>query len=112
MRPEPMKSVPVDPNNPEKPIKLIVQATQYLVDEVSRMHALASDGSDCKTAFAGSVLLAELNRRIETYQQRGLQALVQIVNNLVREYDKPAVQPPTIGKEPTDGDQPPATPAQ
>lgn len=112
MRQEPMKSVPVDPNNPEKPIKLIVQATQYLVDEVSRMHALASDGSDCKTAFAGSVLLAELNRRIETYQQRGLPALVQIVNNLVREYDKPAVQPPVIGKEPADGNQPPAAPAQ
>lgn len=112
MRPEPMKSVPVDPNNPEKPIKLIVQATQYLVDEVSRMHALASDGSDCKTAFAGSVLLAELNRRIETYQQRGLQALVQIVNDLVREYDRPAVQPPTTEKEPADGNQPPATPAQ
>ena len=112
MRPEPMKSVPVDPNNPEKPIKLIVQATQYLVDEVSRMHALASDGSDCKTAFAGSVLLAELNRRIETYQQRGLQALVQIVNDLVREYDRPAVQPPAAGKEPADGNQPPAAPAQ
>ena len=112
MRQEPMKSVPVDPNNPEKPIKLIVQATQYLVDEVSRMHALASDGSDCKTAFAGSVLLAELNRRIETYQQRGLQALVQIVNDLVREYDKPAVQPPATGKEPADDNQPPAAPAQ
>ena len=112
MRQEPMKSVPVDPNNPEKPIKLIVQATQYLVDEVSRMHALASDGLDCKTAFAGSVLLAELNRRIETYQQRGLQALVQIVNDLVREYDRPAVQPPVAGKELADGNQPPATPAQ
>lgn len=111
MRQEPMKSVPVDPNNPEKPIKLIVQATQYLVDEVSRMHALASDGSDCKTAFAESVLLAELNRRIETYQQRGLQALVQIVNDLVREYDKPAVQPPAPGKETGNGEQP-AAPAQ
>lgn len=112
MRQEPMKSVPVDPNNPEKPIKLIVQATQYLVDEMSRMHALASDGSDCKTAFAGSVLLAELNRRIEAYQQRGLQALVQIVNDLVREYDKPAVQPPAVGKEPADGNQPPVASAQ
>lgn len=112
MRQEPMKSVPVDPNNPEKPIKLIVQATQYLVDEISRMHALASDGSDCKTAFAGGVLLAELNRRIETYQQRGLQALVQIVNDLVCEYDKPAVQPPAEGKEPADGNQSPAAPAQ
>lgn len=112
MRQEPMKSVPVDPNNPEKPIKLIVQATQYLIDEVSRMHALASDGVDCKTAFAGGVLLAELNRRIETYQQRGLQALVHIVNDLVREYDIPAVQSPTEGKEPADGNQSPAAPAQ
>ena len=112
MRQEPMKSVPVDPNNPEKPIKLIVRATQYLVDEVSRMHALASDGSNCKTAVAGGVLLAELNRRIEMYQQRGLQALVQIVNDLVREYDIPAAQPPAEGKEPADGNQSPATSAQ
>lgn len=90
-----MKSVPVDPNNPEKPIKLIIQATQYLVDEFGRLQALAADGSECKTAFAAGVLLDALRARIETYQQRGLQAIVHIVNELVREYDKPAVQTPT-----------------
>lgn len=88
-----MKSVPVDPNKPEEPIKLIVQAAQYLVDEMSRMHALSADANACQTAFAGGILVAELNKRIETYQQRGLQALVHIVNELVKKYDVPAEEP-------------------
>ena len=91
--PEENKQVPVDPNNPEKPIKLIVEAARYLVDEINRMCALASDGTRCQTALAGGVLLAELSRRLDTYQKRGLQALVHIVNDLVREYDKPEGAP-------------------
>lgn len=111
MREPPKKQVPVDPNNPEKPIKLIVQATQYLVDEMSRLNALASDCADCKTALAQSVLSIEVNRRIETYRQRGLQALVKIVNDLVREYDKPEA-PGGAGKDQANVEQPPAAPAQ
>lgn len=105
---EKMKSVPVDPNNPEKPIKLIVQATQYLVDEFAKMHALSSDGVKCETPYAGGVLLTELDRRIDTYQKRGLQALVGIVNSLVREYDRPAVTTDPEGQGDGDPETAPA----
>lgn len=80
------RKVQVDPNAPENLLELIVQASQYLVDEVARLNALAHDATRCDTAYASAFLVRELAARLETYQAKGLQALVRIVNDLVDRY--------------------------
>jgi hypothetical protein len=80
------RQVQVDPNAPESPLELIVQASQYLVDEVARLNALAHDASKCDTAYSRAFLVRELAARLEAYQAKGLQALVRIVNDLVDRY--------------------------
>lgn len=80
------KSVPVDPNAPESPRELLVQASQYLVDEVARLNALAHDAAKCDTAYSRAFLVRELAARLEAYQAKGLQALVRIVNDVVDRY--------------------------
>lgn len=79
------RQVQVDPNVRERPIDLIVQASQYLVDEVARLNALAHDASKCDTGYSRAHLVNELAKRLESYQSKGLQALVRIVNDLVAE---------------------------
>ena len=77
------RQVPVDPNVPEDPLDMVVQASQYLVDEVARLNALAHDAVKCDTAYSRAFLVRELAARLETYQAKGLQALIHIVNDLV-----------------------------
>ena len=82
------RQVQVDPNAPENPLELIVQASQYLVDEVARLNALAHDATRCDTAYSRAFLVRELAARLETYQAKGLQALIRIVNDVVDRFGK------------------------
>ena len=82
---EPDKAkIPVDPQNPETPEQLLVHAAQYLVDEVARCCALAHDADRCDTGYARAHLVRAVAERLETYQARGLQALVAIVNDIAK----------------------------
>lgn len=74
--------IPVDPNNPPSDEVVLVQATQYLVDEIARCCALAHDASVCDTGYSRTFLVNELAKRLETYQARGLPALVNLVNKV------------------------------
>lgn len=74
--------IPVDPNNPPPDEVVLVQAAQYLVDEIARCCALAHDASKCDTGYARTFLVKELAARLETYQARGLQAIVNLVNKV------------------------------
>lgn len=87
------KSVQVDPNAPENPLEVVVQASQYLVDEVARLNALAHDAAKCDTAYSRAFLVRELAARLEAYQAKGLQALVRVVNGLVDRYGKTPKEP-------------------
>lgn len=87
------RQVPVDPNVPENPLEVVVQASQYLVDEVARLNALAHDAAKCDTAYARAFLVRELAARLETYQAKGLQALVRVVNGLVDRYGQTPKEP-------------------
>jgi len=87
VRKEKPKSVPVDPNRPENPVELLVHAANYLAKEVSALADLAGDGAECRTAAGQDVLMAELARRLATYRERGLQALVHVVNDVVAQHN-------------------------
>lgn len=103
------RQVQVDPNAPENPLELIVQASQYLVDEVARLNALAHDAVKCDTAYSRAFLVRELAARLEAYQAKGLQALVRIVNDLVDRYKE--VGEYSNGRQPQGGpDGSPAAP--
>lgn len=78
--------VPVDPKNPERPIDLLPKAVQYLVDEIARLDALASDAVRCRTAYAGGALAEAFAARVAAYRQKGLLALINIVNDVVRDH--------------------------
>ena len=76
------RQIPVDPKNPPSDEAVLVQAAQYLVDEVARCCALAHDATRCDTGYSRSFLVRELAQRLETYQARGLAALVNLVNKV------------------------------
>ena len=81
------KSVPVDHTQPEQPIALLVQAVQYLRDEVGRLDSLATGAVECGTAYAQTVLVNRLAERIADYRSKGLQALSRIAEDLVAEHN-------------------------
>ena len=77
--------VPVDPNNPERPVDLLVQAVRYLTREAGRWADLAVDARDCSSPYAQSSLVTDLAARLERYNARGLRALQHIAEQLVAE---------------------------
>ena len=81
------KSVPVDHTQPEQPIALLVQAVQYLRDEIGRLDSLAAGAVECSTPYAQTVLVNRLSERIADYRAKGLQALSRIAEDLVAEHN-------------------------
>ena len=109
MKQEKMKSTPVDPNVPENPVELLVKSVNYLNGQVARLAALAHDGANCETAATQTVLMAEMDKMLSTYRDRGLQALNHITNDVIAQYNaqverlnaltKPKEENNELGKE-------------
>ena len=105
MKQEKMKSTPVDMNKPENPVELLVRSANYLVKQMNAWSAIARDGAECRSAETQAVLMAELARGLGTYRDRGLQALVNIVNDVVALHNGQvdAIERLTQRKEASDG---------
>ena len=99
MKQEKPKPVPVDPENPENPVELLVESANYLVRQANAWSAIARDGAECRSAETQTVLMAELDRRLGTYRDRGLQALVHIVNDVVDQHNAMVAQPGAATKQ-------------
>ena len=87
MKQEKPKSTPVDPNRPENPVELLVRSANYLARQATAWAAIAHDGAECSSAEAQAALMAELDRGLGTYRDRGLRALVNIVNEVVDQHN-------------------------
>lgn len=98
MKVEKTKPVPVDPNVPENPVELLVKAVTYLQKEVAALAAIAHDGANCESAHTQTVLVAELDARLGTYRNRGLQALGHIANDVVDQYNSLVSQRADLSK--------------
>lgn len=87
MKQDKMKSTPVDPNKPENPVELLVRSVNYLNGQIARLAALAHDGANCETAATQTVIMAEMDRMLSFYRDRGLQALNHITNDVVAQHN-------------------------